>query len=54
MAKWPKRGADVEVSKNAAKEVCEAVEHILLDIERRGDAAVRELAVMFDEVDRDD
>lgn len=54
MAKWLKKGAEPEFVKNAAREVRETVEKILADIELRGDVAVRELAVRFDKVDRDD
>jgi sulfopropanediol 3-dehydrogenase len=54
MAQWLKKGAEAEVVKNAAREVRETVEKILAEIEQRGDAAVRELAVRFDKVDRDD
>ncbi|TCS36307.1 sulfopropanediol 3-dehydrogenase [Paucimonas lemoignei] len=54
MAKWLKKGAEPEFVKNAAREVRETVEKILADIEERGDTAVRELAVRFDKVDRDD
>jgi sulfopropanediol 3-dehydrogenase len=54
MAKWLKKGAEIDVIKSAAREVRETVETILADIEERGDAAVRDLAVRFDKVDRDD
>lgn len=54
MATWLKRGADVEVVQSAAREVRETVEGILADIEKRGDAAVRELALRFDRMDRED
>ncbi|RJG01460.1 histidinol dehydrogenase [Noviherbaspirillum sedimenti] len=54
MAKWLKQGAEPEVVKNAAREVRETVEKILADIEQGGDAAVRELAIRFDKVERDD
>lgn len=53
MAQWLKRGTDVEAAKSADKQVRETVEAILLDIEARGDAAVRELSVRFDNWDRD-
>ncbi|MBO1078544.1 histidinol dehydrogenase [Roseomonas haemaphysalidis] len=53
MAQWLKRGTDVEAAKTADKQVRETVEAILLDIEARGDAAVRELSVRFDKWDRD-
>ena len=54
MAKWLKRGSDVEAIKSADKQVRDTVEGILADIETRGDAAVRELSVKFDKWDRDD
>jgi sulfopropanediol 3-dehydrogenase len=53
MAQWLKRGTDVEAAKSADRQVRETVETILLDIESRGDAAVRELSVRFDKWDRD-
>jgi sulfopropanediol 3-dehydrogenase len=53
MAQWLKRGTDVEAARSADKQVRETVEAILLDIEARGDAAVRELSVRFDKWDRD-
>ena len=54
MATWLKRGAEPEVVQSAAREVRDTVEGILADIEKRGDQAVRELAVRFDGMDRDD
>ncbi|MBE9606987.1 histidinol dehydrogenase [Acetobacteraceae bacterium H6797] len=54
MAKWLKRGRDIEAVKGADKQVRETVEGILADIEARGDAAVRELSVKFDKWDRED
>jgi len=54
MATWLKRGAEPEAVQSAAREVRETVEGILADIEKRGDQAVRELAVRFDGMDRDD
>src|ERR1700754_5035493 len=54
MATWLKRGAEPEVVQSAAREVRDTVEAILGDIEKRGDQAVRELAVRFDGMDRDD
>jgi sulfopropanediol 3-dehydrogenase len=53
MAQWLKRGTDVEAAKSADRQVRETVENILLDIEARGDVAVRELSVRFDKLDRD-
>lgn len=54
MARWLKRGRDVEAAKGADRQVRETVEGILADIEARGDAAVRELSVKFDKWDRED
>jgi sulfopropanediol 3-dehydrogenase len=54
VAKWLKQGAEAEVIKSAAREVRDTVENLLADIEARGDAAVRELAIRFDKMDRDD
>ncbi|MFT4067765.1 histidinol dehydrogenase [Paraburkholderia sp.] len=54
MAVWLKQGAEAEVIKSAAKEVRETVEATLADIEARGDAAVRDLSIRFDRLDRDD
>ncbi|WP_414439669.1 histidinol dehydrogenase [Burkholderia sp. 22PA0106] len=54
MAVWLKQGAEAEVIKSAAKEVRETVEATLADIEARGDAAVRDLSVRFDKLDRED
>jgi sulfopropanediol 3-dehydrogenase len=54
MAHWLKKGAEAEVVKNSAREVRDTVETLLADIEERGDAAVRDLAIRFDKVERDD
>ncbi|MFL9991892.1 histidinol dehydrogenase [Paraburkholderia sediminicola] len=54
MAIWLKRGAEAEVLKAAAREVRETVEATLADIEARGDAAVRDLSIRFDKLERDD
>jgi sulfopropanediol 3-dehydrogenase len=53
MAKWLKKGAEAAVVKSADLQVRETVEAILADIEARGDAAVRDLAVKFDKMERD-
>lgn len=53
MAKWLKKGAEAEVVKSADRQVRDTVETILADIEARGDAAIRDLAVKFDKMDRD-
>lgn len=54
MATWLKRAVDAETVRGADRQVRETVEAILADIEARGDAAVRELSVKFDNWDRDD
>jgi sulfopropanediol 3-dehydrogenase len=54
VAKWLKQGAEPEVIKTAAREVRDTVENLLADIEARGDVAVRELAIRFDKMDRED
>ena len=53
MAKWLKKGAEAEVVKSADRQVRDTVETILADIEARGDAAVRDLAIKFDKMERD-
>lgn len=53
MAKWLKKGAEAEVVKSADRQVRDTVETILSDIEARGDAAVRDLAIKFDKMERD-
>jgi sulfopropanediol 3-dehydrogenase len=54
MARYLKRGRDVEAVAAADAKVRATVESILDDIASRGDAAVRELSVKFDNWDRDD
>ena len=54
MARYLKRGRDVEAVAAADAKVRATVESILDDITARGDAAVRELSVKFDNWDRDD
>jgi sulfopropanediol 3-dehydrogenase len=53
MAEWLKRGADAEAVETANRQVRETVETILADIAKRGDAAVRDLSIRFDNWDRD-
>ncbi|MFH8134753.1 histidinol dehydrogenase [Pantoea osteomyelitidis] len=53
MAVWLKRGAAPEEVKEKDKAVRETVEQILADVESRGDAAVRELSLKFDKLDRE-
>ncbi len=52
MARWLKRGADQQTKQDADRKVREIVEQTLADIEARGDAAVRELSIKFDQWDR--
>jgi len=54
MEHWLKRGAEAATLVEADRAVRQAVEGILADIAGRGDAAVRELSVKFDQWDRDD
>ncbi|ODT72568.1 MAG: histidinol dehydrogenase [Pelagibacterium sp. SCN 63-23] len=54
MAVWLKRSKNVEARAEADRRVRETVETILADIEARGDAAVRELSLTFDNWDRED
>ncbi|MCT4707005.1 histidinol dehydrogenase [Enterobacteriaceae bacterium H16N7] len=53
MATWIKKGADDKSIKDSDRQVRETVETILADIEARGDAAIRELAIRFDKLDRE-
>jgi len=54
MATWLKRGAAAEFKKDADRKVRDIVEGTLADIEARGDAAIRELSIKFDNWDRED
>jgi sulfopropanediol 3-dehydrogenase len=54
MAKYLKRGRDAAQRAEDNSKVRATVEGILADIEKRGDAAVRELSVKFDQWDRKD
>jgi sulfopropanediol 3-dehydrogenase len=54
MAKHLKRGRDAAQRAEDNSKVRATVEGILADIEKRGDAAVRELSVKFDQWDRKD
>lgn len=54
MATWLKKGAEAAVIKSAAREVRDTVEKTLADIEERGDVAIRELSIRFDNLDRED
>ena len=52
MARWLKRGTKAEDRAQTDRKVRDVVESTLADIEKRGDAAVRELSVKFDGWDR--
>jgi sulfopropanediol 3-dehydrogenase len=54
MARYLKHGRDAEAAAAADAKVRATVEAALEDIERRGDAAVREMSVKFDGWDRED
>ena len=54
MATWLKRGKDIAARAEADRQVRTTVETILADIEKRGDAAVRDLSRKFDNWDRED
>ena len=54
MATWLKKGADSEMVRSADREVRDTVERTLADIEQRGDAAIRDLSIRFDKLERDD
>lgn len=54
MANYLKRGRDAQSRAEDAGKVRATVEAILSEIERRGDAAVREFSNRFDQWDRDD
>ncbi len=54
MAIWLKEAVTAQERGDADRRVRDTVENILADIESRGDAAVRELSVTFDQWDRED
>ncbi len=54
MARWLKQGADESHRREQDTEVRRTVETALEDIEARGDDAVREMAIKFDGLERDD
>ncbi len=54
MAMWLKRGSSAAARADLDLTVREMVEATLSDIEARGDAAVRDLSIKFDQWDRDD
>jgi sulfopropanediol 3-dehydrogenase len=52
--RWLKKGMDAAQVAETDRKVRETVETILADIADRGDAAVRELSLKFDKLERDD
>jgi sulfopropanediol 3-dehydrogenase len=54
MAKYLKRGRDAALRAEDQSKIRETVEGFLLDIEKRGDIAIRELSIKFDQWDRAD
>ena len=54
MAKWLKRAVTADVRAEADRKVRDTVEATLADIEKRGDAAIRDLSIKFDGWDRED
>jgi sulfopropanediol 3-dehydrogenase len=54
MARYLKRGRDAALRAEDDSKVRATVEGILADIEKRGDAAVRDLSITFDHWDRED
>ena len=54
MADWLKRAVTAEVRAEADRKVRDVVEATLADIEKRGDAAIRDLSIKFDGWDRED
>jgi len=54
MARWLKTAKPAEERAEEARRVREVVERALEDIEKRGDAAVREMSLRFDNWDRED
>lgn len=54
MAIYLKRGATAEAKADSDRKVRDIVEAALADIEKRGDAAVRDMSIKFDGWDRDD
>jgi sulfopropanediol 3-dehydrogenase len=54
MARWLKEAITAEARAQDDRKVRDTVEQLLAEIEKRGDAAVRELSARFDKWDRDD
>ncbi|MBL4826424.1 MAG: histidinol dehydrogenase [Spongiibacteraceae bacterium] len=53
MALWLKKGATTETRAQTDREVRDIVESTLADIEKRGDHAIRDLSIKFDQWDRE-
>ncbi|ASR50206.1 histidinol dehydrogenase [Blastomonas fulva] len=54
MARWLKRGETADVKAQSDRKVRDIVEAALLDIEQRGDTAIRDMSIKFDGWDRED
>ena len=54
MATWMKRRSAASPKEQSSREVREAVEAALSNIGERGDAAIREMSIRYESVDRDD
>ncbi len=54
MAEWLKRAVTADIRAEVDRQVRDTVEATLADIDKRGDAAVRDLSIKFDKWDRDD
>ncbi|AOF98649.1 histidinol dehydrogenase (plasmid) [Blastomonas sp. RAC04] len=54
MARWLKRGESADVKAQSDRKVRDIVEAALLDIEQRGDTAIRDMSIKFDGWDRED
>ena len=53
MAVWLKQGSSAQVKADQDRQVRETVESILAEVAARGDAAIREFSVRFDNWDRE-
>jgi sulfopropanediol 3-dehydrogenase len=54
MAEWLKRAVTAEVRADLDRKVRDTVEETLADIDKRGNAAIREMSIKFDGWDRED
>lgn len=54
MARWLKRGLDDSERRAIDTKVRKTVEEAIEDVEKRGDAAIREMSIRFDKWDRED